>query len=142
MVKKSKKPSKKPVEPTETLPVKKDDKSHLFSATNQPENPGRKLAVIDEVRLEELAACDYTMEELAAEFDVHLDTIRARFSASLKKGRLRGNGSLKRRIFAKAMEGDIGALVWLTKNRFGYRDKQPDEATHIQFNVMVQEVPK
>ena len=106
-----------------------------------PGKAGRPEAVIDEEKLEELASMDYTMEELAAEFNVHLDTIYARFSESLKKGRLKGNGSLKRRLFQKAQDGDMSALIWLSKNRFGYRDKQPDEATQVHFNVYVNEEP-
>ena len=114
-----------------------------FSKTHQPKvNNGRPKAVIDEKRLAELASLDYTMEELAAEFDVHLDTIYARFSEPLKKGRLKGNGSLKRRLFQKAMDGDTSMLIWLSKNRFGYKDKQPEEATQVNFNVYVNEVPK
>lgn len=119
--------------------VKLEDKSKNALV---PKKHGRPLAVIDEAKLEELAALDYSAEELAAELDVHLDTIYARFSETLKKGRMKGNGSLKRRIFQKAMDGDIGALIWLSKNRFGYRDKQPDEAVQIHFNVFTTEVPK
>lgn len=114
-----------------------------FSKTHQPkEHGGRPKAVIDEKKLEELASMDYTMDELAAEFDVHFDTIYARFSEPLKKGRLKGNGSLKRRLFQKAMDGDMTALIWLSKNRLGYKDRQPEEATHVSFNVHVNEVPK
>lgn len=103
---------------------------------------GRPLAVIDEVKLEEMASRDYTIEEIAATVGVNPDTIYSRFSETVKKGRLQGNGSIKHQLFVKAMNGDTGCLVWLSKQRCGYRDKPAEEATLIQFNVYVNEVPK
>jgi len=103
---------------------------------------GRPLAVIDEVKLEEMASKDFTIEEIAATLGVNPDTIYSRFSETVKKGRLQGNGSIKHQLFVKAMNGDTGSLVWLSKQRCGYRDKPPEEATMIQFNVYVNEVPK
>lgn len=121
-----------------TKTEKKTNVGHRFTKDNQPAyKPGAPKAVIDEAKLIELASHDYTMDEIAAELDVHLDTIYARFSETLKKGRLKGNGSLKRRIFQKAMSGDMSALIWLTKNRCGYKDKQPEEATQITFNINI-----
>jgi hypothetical protein len=113
-----------------------------FSKTYQPKNKGRPLAVVSEKTVEDMASWDFTVEEIAAQTGVCEDTIRARFSAALKRGRDHGKGSLKHRLFMKAMDGDISALIWLSKNRLGYRDKQPDEATQVHFNVMVNEVPK
>lgn len=103
---------------------------------------GRPKIVVDESVIEEMAMLDYTIEEIAAEVGCHRDTINARFSAPVKRGREKGNGSLKRRMWKLAMSGNLGMLVWLSKQRLGYRDRQPEEAAQIHFHVMVNEVPK
>ena len=111
--------------------------------TPKPVNKGgRPPSVIDEQKLEDMASEDYTIEEIAATVGVNPDTIYTRFSEKVKKGRLRGNGSLKHRLFLKAMEGDTSTLIWLSKQRCGYRDKQPDEAAIVNFNVFVNEIPR
>lgn len=108
-----------------------------------PGQPGRPLAVVDEKVVEDMAAEDFTIDEIAATTNVHRDTIYARFSDTVKKGRLRGNASIKHQLFLKGVvDRDTGTLVWLSKNRCGYREKPPEEATMIQFNVYVNEVPK
>ncbi len=103
---------------------------------------GRPLAVVDEEKLIELASVNSTLQEICSELNVSQDTIYTRFPEVLKKGRDKGNISIKRKLFEKAMGGDTSALIWISKNQCGYRDKPPEEATMIQFNVYVNEVPK
>lgn len=120
-------------------------RSKTKSPSNLPVAPnkvGRPPVVLDEQKLEEMASQDFTIEEIAATVGVNPDTIYSKYSERVKKGRLQGNGSLKHRMFLKAMNGDTGMMIWLSKQRFGYRDKPPEEATLIQFNVYVNEVPK
>lgn len=107
-----------------------------------PGKPGRPPAVVDENALQDLAAVNCTVGEIASSLNVHPDTIYARYSDILRKGRDRGCQSIKSKLFEKAMGGDTTALIWLSKNQCGYRDKQPEEATLLQFNVYVNEVPK
>lgn len=89
-----------------------------------------------------MASHHCTLAEISAELNVNPDTIYVRFSDKLKRGRDMGNVSIKRKLFEKAMQGDMSALIWLSKNHCGYRDKQPDEMTQITYNVYVNEVPK
>lgn len=121
------KPETAPIESTELVVKRKS---------------GQPKKTLDEERLIEMASHDATVEEIGAELGCHKDTIYARYSDVLKKGRLQGNMSLKQKMFQLAMEGNVGLLVWLSKNRFGYRDKPEDEATHVTFNVLINEVPK
>jgi hypothetical protein len=123
--------------------AKKRSKTKSPSKAPVPVNKGgRPLAVVDEKKLVDMAAEDYTVEEMAATLDVCPDTLYRRFSEPIKKGRLRGNGSIKHELFLKGVVGkDTGTLIWLSKNRCGYRDKPMEEATLIQFNVYVNEVP-
>jgi hypothetical protein len=107
-----------------------------------PGKPGRPLAVIDEKRVEDLAAINCSVEEISSVLSVNPDTIYTRFPEILKKGRNKGCQSIKSKLFEKAMAGDMSALIWISKNQCGYRDKPAEEATMIQFNVYVNEVPK
>ncbi len=102
---------------------------------------GRPKKMLDEARLMEMAAEDCTVAEIAAEMDCHIDTIYARYSDALKKGRDKGNCSLKRKLFELAMSGNVPLLIWLSKQRLGYRDRQPDEAQQTTINVYTNEVP-
>jgi hypothetical protein len=126
--------------------AKKLSKTKSLSKAVVPVNKGgRPLAIVNEAVVEDMAAEDYTIEEIAATARVHPDTIYSRFSETVKKGRLRGSGSIKHQLFLKGVvDKDTGTLIWLSKNRCGYREPQklPEEATLIQFNVYVNEVPK
>ena len=123
--------------------AKKRSKTKCPSNLPVPVNKGgRPLAVIDEGKLIELAAANCTIQEICSELDIGHDTLYSRFSELLKRGRDKGNVSLKRKLFEKAIGGDMSALIWLSKNQCGYKDRQPEEATLIQFNVYVNEVPK
>jgi hypothetical protein len=122
---------------------KKKGKTKSPSNALVPVNKGgRPLAVVDEEKLIELASVNATIQEVCSELNVSHDTLYTRFSEPLKKGRDKGNISIKRKLFEKAMGGDTSALIWISKNQCGYRDKPPEEATMIQFNVYVNEVPK
>jgi hypothetical protein len=103
---------------------------------------GRPVIPINEPLLEELAAMDLSTTEIEAELGIDFDTVYTRYPHVLKRGRARGNASLKRMMFQKAMQGDIGMLVWLSKNRFGYRDKPIEDAQQVNFNVFINEIPK
>ena len=57
--------------------------------------------------------------------------------------------SLKRKMHQVALEGhkgegDTSMLIWLSKQRCGYKDppRAPEEASNTVINVHVKEVPK
>jgi len=113
-----------------------------FSSKNQPKKNGRHKLDIDPASVFELAKIHCTAEEIASVLKCHRDTIYARFSDVLRAGHEEGQMSLKRKMHEKAMSGDTQMLIWLSKQRLGYKDKQPEEATQVNFNVYVNEVPK
>ncbi len=114
----------------------------MAKKTIAPRPKGQPKKILDEAILLKMAAEDCTVSEIASELDCHRDTIYANYSDILKKGREQGNCSLKRKLFELAMTGCVPLLIWLSKQRLGYRDKQPDEATQVNFNVYTNEVPK
>lgn len=114
-----------------------------FSKTYQPKKNGRHKLDIDPESVYSLAKIHCTAKEIAAVLNCHVDTIYARFSDVLQRGHEDGQASLKRKMHQKALDGagDTQMLIWLSKQRLGYKDKQPEEATQVNFNVYVNEVP-
>lgn len=102
---------------------------------------GRPLAVIDPQLVYDLAKIHCTKHEIAVIVGCHVDTLYARFSEQLHQGDEEGKKSLKRKMHEIAMNGNVSMLIWISKQRLGYRDKQPDEAPNTVINVVVNEVP-
>lgn len=118
-------------------------KRHSKEIAEKSEQISRRV-VIDEKELFELARTDATVSEIAARFGCHHDTIykSAQWFGILQKGREDGNCSLKRRMFEIAMSGNVTMLIWLSKQRLGYKESAGDVAQMLNFNVTVNEVPK
>lgn len=116
-----------------------------FSKDHQPnpENAGRIPAEIDPEAVKKLAAIHCTAEEIASVLGCAVDTIYARFSAIVKQGHEEGQMSIKRKMHTKALEGngDTGMLIWLSKQRCGYRERPLDEVQQTTINVHINEVP-
>ncbi len=103
---------------------------------------GAKRKLLDKKKIEELAALNWTIEEICAELGCGHDLIYSRYKKHLDKGRARGSGSVKRRLHLKAMEGDTTALIWLSKIVCGYREPKDDSNVQPIFNVMIHDVPR
>jgi len=103
---------------------------------------GRPKLNIDPKIILNLAMIHCTVQEIASIVGCSHETIYARFSDVLRKGHDEGQMSLKRKMHEKALAGDTPMLIWLSKQRLGYRDKQPDDVAITNFNVFVNEVPK
>lgn len=102
---------------------------------------GKPPTILDEVLLHKMASEDCTVAEIAAHMNCARSTIYENYADVLRKGRDDGNSSLKRRMFEVAMSGNVTMLVWLSKQRLGYKDQQPIDATQINFNVYTNELP-
>lgn len=108
----------------------------------QPKKTGRPLAVVDEKLLVDLAKIHCTHKEMASILGISTDTLRDRFSHLIEKGQDGGKRSLRRLQWEQAEKGNIQMLIWLGKQMLGQRDKQPDEATQVHYNVFCNEVPR
>jgi hypothetical protein len=71
----------------------------------------------------ELASIGCTIQEIAQVTKVSIDTIKRRFHADYEYGMASMRQSLRRKQYQKAMEGNVGMLVWLGKNYLGQADK-------------------
>ncbi len=105
---------------------------------------GRPKVQITAQQVYDLAKIHCTADEISACLNCHTSVIYDSFSESLRKGHQDGQQSLKRKMHEKAFagNGDTTMLIWLSKQRLGYKERQPEEATQINFNVFINEVPK
>jgi hypothetical protein len=103
---------------------------------------GRPLKKINEDLVFELAKIHCTVKEIAAVCKCHEDTLHLRCRDLIDKGKEEGRCSLRRLQWKAANEGNVNMLIWLGKQLLNQREKHPDEATQVNFNVMVSEVPK
>lgn len=108
----------------------------------KPGLPGRPLKQITDEQVYKLGLIHCTVDEIAAHLDCHKSVIYDRFSEALQRGHRDGQQSMKRKMHEIAMNGDVKMLIWLSKQRLGYKDTMPEEAQIVNFNVVVNEVPK
>jgi hypothetical protein len=123
-------------------PVVKDKKSDESNLSVEKKGPGRPKKDLDVDLIKKLASIHCTKEEIASVLGCHRDTLYARFSDILQQGDEEGKMSLKRKMHEVAMSGNVQMLIWLSKQRLGYKDRQPDEVAQTTFNVYVNEVPE
>jgi hypothetical protein len=105
---------------------------------------GRPKKAITEKEVFDLAKIHCTASEIASTLNCAISVIYDRFPEALRRGHEEGQQSLKRKMHEKAFagNGDTTMLIWLSKQRLGYKERHPEEATQINFNVFVNEVPK
>lgn len=107
------------------------------------EGAGRPLKQIDENMVYELARTMLPVTSIANILNCSVDTLEDRFSGLLQQGRENRRRSLVEGMWDKALtEKDTKMMIWLSKQHLGYKDIQPEEATHISFNVYTNEVPR
>lgn len=92
--------------------------------------------------VKKLAMIHCTKEEIATILGCHRDTLYARFSDVLRMGEEEGKMSLKRKMHEVAFKGNVQMLIWLSKQRLGYKERQPEEAQQVIVNLNVNEVPQ
>lgn len=97
---------------------------------------GRPKKTINPDDVESLAGINCTVAEIAAYFDVDKRTIERRFMPQIIKGRENGRSSLRRLMYAKAKEGNVVMMIWLSKQMLGYSDKVEEKTTIKETQVV------
>jgi hypothetical protein len=127
-----------------TKPVKKMKPTPLAFVPPKKGPGGRPEKVIDADSVYQLGLIHCTAEEAASVLQCDRATIynRPELIDALKRGWDDGQKSLKRWMHDKAEKGDTTMMIWLSKQRLGYKDKKEEEQHQVVFNVTVNEVPK
>jgi DNA-binding XRE family transcriptional regulator len=104
----------------------------------------RKKITFDHKEIELLAANGLTLDEMAAALGVSRDTLLERrkdtpeFDAAIRKGKAGLKSEIANILTERARKGDMTAVIWLEKTRFGYRENMPPEpAPHIDKDTAV-----
>jgi hypothetical protein len=118
--------------------VNKDD------AKTIPVNVGGRPEIhIDTQKLFIAAQGFLPVEGLARLFDCSADTLYNKYFDILQKAREERKQSLLLVMWEKALiHKDTTMMIWMSKQHLGFKDRQPEEAQIINFNVVVNEVPK
>lgn len=92
---------------------------------------GRPVIEISQIEFEKLCGLNCTLEEISGWFKCSEDTIErwakrtylANFADVYKKHASGGKISLRRKMFEVALGGNVGMLIWLSKQHLGMSDK-------------------
>ena len=103
---------------------------------------GQNIKDIDPELVYALAKIHCTQREIAAVCGCSITTIKDRYIDIVHRGEDEGKSSLRRLQWEQAEKGNVQMLIWLGKQILGQKDKQPDEATQVHYNVFCNEVPK
>ncbi len=104
---------------------------------------GRPPAEIDPEVVFKLAETMLPIESIAVLCSCSKETLYERFPDVLQKAREGRKQSLHMAMWTKALiEKNTTMQIWLSKQHLGYKDSMPEEATIINFNVNVNEVPR
>ncbi len=76
-----------------------------------------------------MASGDFTQEQIAAALSVDHETLVKHCKAELADGRQVLNAKISGTLAKKAVDGDLGAIIWYEKTRRGYRDTSRHELT-------------
>ena len=88
---------------------------------------------LDISKIEELAAQGLTQTEICLVLGIGENTLLRRKAESevladaIKRGKAKAASAISNVLYWKAMEGDLGAIVWYEKTRRGLSDKQTIE---------------
>lgn len=103
---------------------------------------GRPLIELKKDEFEKLCSLHCTLEEIAGWFKCSEDTVErwckrtycVNFAEIYKKNASSGKISLRREMFRVALSGNVGMLIWLSKQHLGMSDKV-EEKTEVKAEV-------
>lgn len=104
---------------------------------------GRPKKEIDEVQLRKLLESMLPVEDIADILGCSADTLYSRFPDIIRECRSDRKMKLLTSMWRNALDKDVPSMqVWMSKQYLGHKESQPESAQQINFNVIVNEVPK
>jgi hypothetical protein len=107
---------------------------------------GRKPLEIDLDHVEHLAGLGLSEAAICASLGISQGTLTRRkrdsdqFDQALKRGKAHAHAQVAAVLFDKALEGDVGAIVWWEKTRAGLSDRVTQEHTGAGGGPLVREI--
>ncbi len=104
---------------------------------------GRPKKEINEDQLRKLLESMLPIDEIADILGCSPDTLYSRFPEIIRECRSGRKMKLLTSMWRNALDKDVPSMqVWMSKQYLGHKDSQPESAQQINFNVIVNEVPK
>ncbi len=105
---------------------------------NGQEGGGVGYQFSEEVRQEVciMIAGGFAIGRIATAIHVDVDTLRRHFAEEIENGPTLANYALVRSLYMRACRGDIGAAVWWTKNRMGWREPENQVAVDVKMTTI------
>jgi hypothetical protein len=85
---------------------------------------GRPKLNIDKTLVVEFAKLHCTSQEIAARLHIDVKTLDRHCGELIKEARREGKGNLRKWLWKNAEGGDTKAMIWLSKQHLGMKDKQ------------------
>ena len=104
---------------------------------------GRPKKEIDETQLRKLLESMLPVDDIADILGCNPDTIYSRFPEMIRECRGDRKMKLLTSMWRNALDKDVPSMqVWMSKQYLGHKEAQPESAQQVNFNVIVNEVPK
>lgn len=85
-------------------------------------NPSHKPTAENKEKVESYSAVGIPQEDIARVLGIDPKTLRLHYREELDTAATKANAAVGGRLYAKALDGDTGSLIWWTKSRMGWRE--------------------
>lgn len=118
--------------PTEDLPAEYKNRLRVT-----------KRKGIDEEKLKRMAATNLSLDIIADAMDCSVEMLQNNYPRLLLEARAKRKITLGETMWdAALLDKDVKMMIWLSKQYLGHREQFPDLAQQINFNVVIDEVPR
>jgi hypothetical protein len=115
------------------FPELKHDDEVLREAGRPPHQP----TDADRAKVTALSAYGIPQEQIARVFDIDSKTLRLHYRDELDLGVIEANAQVAKTLFNQGVkDGNTTALIWWTKSRMGWKEKQEIAHTDAEGNSM------
>lgn len=102
----------------------KHDDEILNVGGRPPHEPTEK----DRAKVRAMSAYGIPQEQIARVFDIHVQTLRLHYRDELDLGVIEANSKIAETLFNQGVrDGNTTALIWWTKSRMGWKERQEME---------------
>ena len=126
----------KAIVPTEVV-----SKDGATLTEKRPRGKPRKL--LDEKLLYKLGQSMMTVDDIADAMECSRDTIERHYGGILRDARANRKHSLSQSMWKNALDKEnVQMQIWLSKQHLGHKESASEQPQQVNFNVIVNEVPR
>ena len=104
---------------------------------------GKPRKIIDEKMLAKLASTMLTVEDIGDILGCSADVIYKHYGDVLRDARANRKSSLYQSMWKNALDKEnVQMQIWLSKQHLGHKESAGEQQQQVNFNVIVNEIPK